>query len=99
MLARLSLQQVRFTDLAGENARTTVTGALIGGLKAVPESRWFAAGTSRMEDIYKLNAESFLEADPLCRFPEETSTIANHTLAASPQSPEIPSAPQLEENP
>jgi phosphoglucomutase len=54
LLAKLSPQQVRLTDLAGEKIQTILTRALsnsapIGGLKVITESGWFAARPSGME--------------------------------------------------
>jgi len=63
-LAKLSPQQVKFTELAGEKIQTILTrapgnDAPLGGLKAMTESGWFAARPSGTEDIYKIYAESF----------------------------------------
>jgi phosphoglucomutase len=90
LLARLSAQQVRATDLAGAKIQTKLThapgnGAAIGGLKVTTESGWFAARPSGTENIYKIYAESFLGADHLRRILEEAQAIVNETLAA-PQS-------------
>ena len=90
MLERLSAQQVRITDLAGEKIRTILTkapgnGAPIGGVKVIAESGWFAARPSGTEDIYKIYAESFLGADHLRRILEEAQIIVNDALAAAPQ--------------
>jgi phosphoglucomutase len=90
MLERLSTQQVRLTNLAGERIRTILThapgnGASIGGLKVIAESGWFAARPSGTEDIYKIYAESFRGADHLRRILEEAQTIVNHALAAASQ--------------
>ena len=90
LLERLSAQQVRITDLAGEKIQTILTNAPgnnapIGGLKVVAESGWFAARPSGTEDIYKIYAESFRGADHLRRILEEAQTIVNDALAASPQ--------------
>ena len=90
LLEKLSPQQVRLTELAGEKIQTTLTrapgnGAPIGGLKVVAENGWFAARPSGTEDIYKIYAESFLGADHLRRILEEAQTIVNDALAASPQ--------------
>ncbi|MGO9118271.1 MAG: phosphoglucomutase (alpha-D-glucose-1,6-bisphosphate-dependent) [Desulfomonilaceae bacterium] len=95
MLERLSPEQVRFTDLAGEKIQTILTsapgnGAPIGGLKVVAESGWFAARPSGTENIYKIYAESFRGGDHLRRIMEEAQTIVNDALGASPQQPEIP---------
>jgi len=88
-LERLSPEQVRFTDLAGERIQTLLTrapgnGAPIGGIKVIAESGWFAARPSGTEDIYKIYAESFRGADHLHRILEEAQMIVNDTLAASP---------------
>ena len=86
ILEKLSPQQVRIKDLAGERIKTILTnapgnGAPIGGLKVVAESGWFAARPSGTEDIYKIYAESFLGADHLHRILEEAQTIVNDALA------------------
>ena len=90
MLGKLSPQQVRFTDLAGEKIQTILThapgnGAPIGGLKVVAESGWFAARPSGTEDIYKIYAESFRGEDHLRRILEEAQTIVSDALAAAPE--------------
>jgi len=87
LLAKLSPQQVKPTELAGETIQTILTrapgnGAPIGGLKVVTESGWFAARPSGTEDIYKIYAESFLGADHLRRILEEAQTIVSDTLTA-----------------
>src|SRR5438552_3149636 len=87
LLAKLSPQQVKLTELAGEKIQTVLThapgnGAPIGGLKAVAESGWFAARPSGTENIYKIYAESFRGADHLRRILEEAQTIVSATLAA-----------------
>jgi len=87
ILERLSPQQVRSTDLAGEKIQAILTsapgnGAPIGGLKVSTESGWFAARPSGTEDIYKIYAESFQGADHLRRIVEEAQVIVNNALAA-----------------
>jgi phosphoglucomutase len=104
LLEKLSPQQVRLTELAGEKIQTILTrapgnDAPIGGLKVVTESGWFAARPSGTEDIYKIYAESFLGADHLRRILEEAQTIVNDALAAPPQQPGIPSETGLKEIP
>ena len=64
-LAKLSPQQVKLTELAGEKVQAILThapgnGAPIGGLKVVAGNGWFAARPSGTENIYKIYAESFL---------------------------------------
>jgi phosphoglucomutase len=91
MLKRLSPQQVRSADLAGEKIQTILThapgnGASIGGLKVIAESGWFAARPSGTEDIYKIYAESFRGADHLRRILEEAQTIVSEALKEPPAS-------------
>jgi phosphoglucomutase len=90
MLKRLSPQQVRSTDLAGEKIQAILTrapgnDAPIGGLKVVAESGWFAARPSGTENIYKIYAESFRGADHLRRILEEAQTMVDNTLAGTPE--------------
>ena len=88
-LAKLSPQQVKLTELAGENIQTVLThapgnGAAIGGLKVVAESGWFAARPSGTEHIYKIYAESFRGAPHLRRILEEAQTTVSEALAVVP---------------
>ena len=90
LLAKLSPQHVKLTELAGEKIQTVLThapgnGAPIGGLKVVAESGWFAARPSGTEDIYKIYAESFQGADHLRRILEEAQTLVNDALATVPK--------------
>jgi phosphoglucomutase len=89
LLGKLSPQQVRLVDLAGEKIKTVLTrapgnGAPIGGLKVISESGWFAARPSGTENIYKIYAESFRGADHLRRILEEAQGIVSDALAATP---------------
>jgi len=93
LLAKLSAQQVKLTELAGEKIQTVLThapgnGAPIGGLKVVAQSGWFAARPSGTEDIYKLYAESFRGADHLRRILEEAQATVNDALTAAPEAKE-----------
>jgi phosphoglucomutase len=88
-LERLSPQQVRSAELAGEQIRTILThapgnGAPIGGVKVVADSGWFAARPSGTEDIYKIYAESFRGADHLRRILEEAQKMVDEALEATP---------------
>jgi phosphoglucomutase len=88
LLKKLSAQQVRLTELAGEKIEGILTrapgnSAPIGGLKVIAKSGWFAARPSGTEDIYKIYAESFHGADHLRRIQAEAQTIVNNALAAS----------------
>ena len=88
MLARLSPQQIRSADLAGEKIRSVLTsapgnGAAIGGLKVVTENGWFAARPSGTENIYKIYAESFRGADHLRSIQEQAQILVSAALAAA----------------
>ena len=87
ILAKLSPEQVKIKDLAGEKIQAILTtapgnGAPIGGLKVVAENGWFAARPSGTENIYKIYAESFRGADHLKRIQEEAQTIVSNAFAA-----------------
>ena len=86
VLEKLSPEQVKTKELAGEKIQAILTnapgnGAPIGGLKVVAESGWFAARPSGTEDIYKIYAESFRGTDHLHRIQEEAQTIVSEALA------------------
>ncbi len=88
LLAKLSAEHVKATDLAGEKIQSVFTvapgnGAPIGGLKAVAESGWFAARPSGTENIYKIYAESFQGEEHLRRILAEAETVVGEALAAS----------------
>ena len=85
LLAKLSPQQIKITELAGEKIQTVLTrapgnGAPIGGLKVSAQSGWFAARPSGTEDIYKIYAESFRGAEHLRRILEEAQKIVNDAI-------------------
>jgi phosphoglucomutase len=87
-LAALTPQQVSSKELAGEPILNILTkapanGAVIGGIKVVAQSGWFAARPSGTEDIYKIYAESFRNNEHLQRIVEEAQTIVNTALATS----------------
>ncbi|MED7955137.1 MULTISPECIES: phosphoglucomutase (alpha-D-glucose-1,6-bisphosphate-dependent) [unclassified Streptomyces] len=86
LLSRLSADQVRAGDLAGEPVTAVLTeapgnGAAIGGIKVCTENAWFAARPSGTEDVYKIYAESFQGPDHLARVQEEARTLVNEVLA------------------
>ncbi len=85
-LAKLSAQQVKSADLAGEKIEAVLTRAAgndapLGGVKVVAASGWFAARPSGTEDIYKLYAESFRGKDHLRRLLEEAQAMVEDALA------------------
>ena len=86
ILKKLSPQQVRSRELAGEQIQTILThapgnGAPLGGLKVVAASGWFAARPSGTEDIYKIYAESFRGTDHLRSILDEAQTIVSDAIA------------------
>ncbi len=87
ILGRLSPEQVKATEVAGEPITAKLTtapgnGASIGGLKVVTESGWFAARPSGTEDVYKIYAESFHGPDHLARIQQEAAEIVAAALHA-----------------
>ncbi|HEY0724255.1 MAG TPA: phosphoglucomutase (alpha-D-glucose-1,6-bisphosphate-dependent) [Pyrinomonadaceae bacterium] len=85
-LKKLSPQQVRLKELAGEQIQTILThapgnGAPLGGLKVMAESGWFAARPSGTEDIYKIYVESFRGMDHLKRILDAAQTIVSDAVA------------------
>jgi phosphoglucomutase len=86
LLGKLSPQDVRSSELAGEKIQNVLTqapgnGAPLGGVKVVTEGGWFAARPSGTEDIYKIYAESFRSADHLHRVQEEAQAIVSEALS------------------
>jgi phosphoglucomutase len=87
VLAKLSADQVKATELAGEPIVATLTeapgnGAALGGLKVVTKSGWFAARPSGTEDVYKIYAESFQGAKHLARLQEEARELVSASLSS-----------------
>ena len=85
-LAKLSPERVRATELAGEKIVQMLTrapgdGEPIGGLKVMTESGWFAARPSGTEEIYKVYAESFRDAEHLRRIQAEAQEIVRQAIA------------------
>ncbi|MGH9678951.1 MAG: phosphoglucomutase (alpha-D-glucose-1,6-bisphosphate-dependent), partial [Candidatus Acidiferrales bacterium] len=88
LLAKLSPQQVKSPELAGEKIKNVLTrapgnDAPISGLKVMAENGWFAARPSGTENIYKIYGESFQGAEHLRRILEQAQTIVTDTLAAA----------------
>jgi phosphoglucomutase len=88
ILKRLSSEQVRSTQLAGEKitqilSKAPGNGAPLDGLKVLTAQGWFAARPSGTEDIYKIYAESFLGADHLSRLIEEAQKLVSDCFAAA----------------
>lgn len=85
-LSKLSPQQVRSTELAGEKIDSVLdhapgNHAPIGGIKVIAASGWFAARPSGTEDIYKIYAESFKGEAHLQSLLHEAQDIVDTALA------------------
>ena len=85
-LAKLSPQEVRCTELAGEKVLSVINkapgnDAPIGGVKVIAESGWFAARPSGTEALYKIYAETFRGKEQLTRIVEEAQAIVDAALA------------------
>src|SRR5437899_9927516 len=84
-LKQLNAEAVEAKELAGERITAKLTrapgnGAPIGGLKVVTANGWFAARPSGTENIYKLYAESFRDADHLDRLVAEAREMVSRVL-------------------
>jgi phosphoglucomutase len=87
VLSKLSPEQVKATELAGDRIVSMLTkapgnGASIGGLKVVTDNGWFAARPSGTEDVYKLYAESFKGKEHLKRIQEEAQALVARAFAS-----------------
>ena len=87
-LSKLSPDQVKATDLAGDRIQALITRApgnqaAIGGLKAATAFGWFAARPSGTEDVYKIYAESFRSDAHLRQILSEAQSMVDATLAAA----------------
>jgi phosphoglucomutase len=85
VLGKLSPEDVKATELAGERITDRLTaapgnGAALGGLKVTTESGWFAARPSGTEDVYKVYAESFRGPDHLARIQQEAQEVVGAAL-------------------
>jgi phosphoglucomutase len=83
---RLTPEAVTAGSLAGDPITAKLTrapgnGAPIGGLKVTTSHGWFAARPSGTENVYKLYAESFRDADHLARLVTEAREMVSRMLA------------------
>jgi len=84
-LQKLSPESVKESELAGEPIIAKLTkapgnNALIGGLKVVAKSGWFAARPSGTENIYKIYAESFKGKSHLNTIVSEAQEMVKNAL-------------------
>ena len=87
ILSNLSPEQVTASDLAGDPITAKLTrapgnDAPIGGLKVTTQNGWFAARPSGTEPVYKIYAESFIDAAHLKRIQEEAQAIVGKAFEA-----------------
>jgi phosphoglucomutase len=85
-LAKLSPEQFKATELAGEKITSVQTkapgnGASIGGLRVLTATGWFAARPSGTENIYKIYGESFRGKSALDQILGEAQKVVSATLA------------------
>ncbi|WP_375484675.1 phosphoglucomutase (alpha-D-glucose-1,6-bisphosphate-dependent) [uncultured Mycobacterium sp.] len=84
-LAKLSADQVKATELAGEPITAKLiaapgNGAPLGGLKVTTANAWFAARPSGTEDIYKIYAESFRGPEHLAQVQQAAQEVVDQVI-------------------
>jgi phosphoglucomutase len=84
-LGKLSPKDVPVSQLGGEKIESVLTtapgdGNAIGGIKVTAQSGWFAARPSGTEDVYKIYAESFRDAEHLKRIQGEAKAMIAQVL-------------------
>ena len=89
ILKKLSLQQIKSTNLAGEKIESMLTkapgnNAPIDGLKVISKGGWFVVRPSGTEEIYEIYAESFHDKNHLQRILDEAQTIVNSAFKSIP---------------
>ena len=87
VLKNLSPEQVTAVELAGDPITAKLTrapgnDAPIGGLKVTTDRGWFAARPSGTENVYKIYAESFVDADHLSRIQAEAREVVAAALGS-----------------
>lgn len=88
VLGKLSAEALTAKELAGDAITAAMTtapgnGASIGGLKVTTARGWFAARPSGTENVYKIYAESFVDAAHLAQIQSEAEAIVTATLQAA----------------
>ncbi|MHB8382827.1 MAG: phosphoglucomutase (alpha-D-glucose-1,6-bisphosphate-dependent) [Candidatus Binataceae bacterium] len=86
ILKKLTPAEIHASDLAGEKITSMITNAPgnnapLGGLKVATEHGWFAARPSGTEDIYKIYAESFRDAEHLRQIQTAAQAIVQNVFA------------------
>ncbi len=88
LLKKVTPDQVAIKDLAGEPVVATLTtapgnGVAFGGIKVIAENGWFAARPSGTEDVYKIYAESFRDAEHLELIQQQAMDTITHLFATA----------------
>jgi phosphoglucomutase len=86
VLGRLTPEQLGVRELADDAVTHALTkapgnGASLGGVKVSTDRGWFAARPSGTENVYKVYAESFVDAAHLARIMADAERIVNSALA------------------
>jgi phosphoglucomutase len=92
LIASVTPQQIRITELAGDKVQQILTnapgnGAPLGGVKVVAGGGWFAVRPSGTEHIYKIYAESFRGSDSLRRILEQAQQMVSDLFTRSSPPP------------
>jgi phosphoglucomutase len=88
VLGRLDPSTLSAASLAGDAVSAALTkapgnGQSIGGLKVQTSRGWFAARPSGTENVYKIYAESFVDAAHLSRIQQDAEAIVAGALRAA----------------
>jgi phosphoglucomutase len=88
LLGKLTPEQLGVKELAGDAVISALTrapgnGASLGGVKISSARGWFAARPSGTENVYKVYAESFVDAAHLVRIQSDAEAIVSRVLAAA----------------
>jgi len=88
VLGKLSAKSLSARELAGSAITSATThapgnGASIGGLKVTTNDGWFAARPSGTENVYKIYAESFVNAAHLETIQREAEALVSAALSSS----------------
>jgi phosphoglucomutase len=86
VLGKLTPEKIGVNELAGDPVRAALTkapgnGASIGGVKVITDRGWFAARPSGTENVYKVYAESFVDAAHLRQINSDAERIVNAALS------------------
>ena len=85
-LAKLGIDDVQETKLAGEAILSIETaapnGGALGGIKVSTQNAWFAARPSGTEDVYKIYGESFSGSGHLERVLGEAQSLVDSAISS-----------------